>query len=84
MTTPIKCSACNGSGNVNCDKCDGTGRNENVLCFGGSEDITGGIKVFFGDNPYECDECHGSGEIPCSRCGGSGKIESLESKTPLP
>ena len=55
------CSACDGSGEVPCQGCGGSGipRKDHI------------------DEAREwasCASCHGRGTIPCQKCGGSGTI----------
>eukprot|EP00242_Pyramimonas_sp_CCMP2087_P015748 CAMPEP_0198209038 /NCGR_PEP_ID=MMETSP1445-20131203/12362_1 /TAXON_ID=36898 /ORGANISM="Pyramimonas sp., Strain CCMP2087" /LENGTH=162 /DNA_ID=CAMNT_0043882665 /DNA_START=84 /DNA_END=572 /DNA_ORIENTATION=- len=58
----ICCERCNGDGDVDCSKCDGTGVN--------AEDVFGG-RFKKGDN---CWLCRGQNKMTCGDCNGGGFV----------
>lgn len=63
------CPKCNGSGILQCHRCEGTGK----VAKENSEAI---VNMTPGENPepVRCPSCHGVGTEPCSRCDGSGVV----------
>jgi DnaJ-class molecular chaperone len=68
-----ECSKCNGTGNIPCQDCDGSGQSKVIIT--NNSDIFSGTKIFFGDSPLDCETCQGAGHVECPDCNGSGEVE---------
>ena len=64
MTTHETCSRCDGSGQIACQACHGTGSVRKVGAFE--------------ENKSFCTSCKGSGVERCHSCGGSGMVKIEE------
>ena len=63
------CPKCEGTGEITCKKCDGSGDCQN--CHG-----TGKITCKTCDGSGECQNCDGSGKVTCERCEGTGVYQT--------
>lgn len=77
-TGEIKCSKCGGSGN--CTKCSGSG---NITCSdcsgsGNCRTCTGSGKLTCKtcNGSGDCQNCHATGKVTCGRCEGSGWFQT--------
>ena len=59
-TKPVPCPACDGSGNIACDSCAGTGDSRTRFLESGE--------------CRDCEECDGAGAEPCPWCEGDGTV----------
>jgi hypothetical protein len=75
----IDCSECNGNREVDCRECNGSGQIECEDCGGdGYDDEGGGCSTCNGNGEVDCPECYGDGYVQCEYCDGEGSEECSE------
>eukprot|EP00793_Prasinoderma_coloniale_P006164 PRCOL_00004639-RA len=68
------CKVCNGTGAVECPKCEGTGRNKEDVFEGGGLSVA--VSGFSAEKGGICWLCRGVKTMPCQACTGTGRSKA--------